>query len=418
MRVGQSTKKNKGNMRTFREVLCRVLTGSHLSCISACCPMKHKFWELGAVEAVYTSPSEHSVPRQGRSPQHRYSFDSSTMSALIGRTAVTGYCTCVVFLLMAFCSSSAQLSRQYGTLQCKKGVWLMLQLYGACVLPAGSFACELWGVWLLRGQSRKTRERLSTVYHGHLSSLSGVRRTVPTPILLEELGQQPLADMWLLRASGFWNSLMTGSAFHKAMAQDAVQLMQVTGTLSWVAGLSKALQTAGYAFQPQHLQGIDIGRLQALLTDGRQRVWGGLDICPRTTPSQGARKCTYVRWFRKPSWAGASPLTLPLAHAAMQRFMRFCTGCHGLPKDVGSQSGVPRHQRVCQLCGTGFGDEMHLVFKCAAMADLRGQFPDIFQPHQTMQQFMWQPNLLQVAKFVDESMKRLQTVDPNDGSNL
>ena len=39
----------------------------------------------------------------------------------------------------------AQLSRQYGTLHCEKGVWLMLQLYGACVLPAGSFACELWG---------------------------------------------------------------------------------------------------------------------------------------------------------------------------------------------------------------------------------------------------------------------------------
>ena len=28
--------------------------------------------------------------------------------------------------------------------------------------------------------------------------------SVPTPILLEELGQQPLADMWLLRAAGFW----------------------------------------------------------------------------------------------------------------------------------------------------------------------------------------------------------------------
>ena len=95
---------------------------------------------------------------------------------------------------------------------------------------------------------------------------------MPTPILLEELDKQPLADVWLLRAAGFWNSLMTSSTFHKAMAQDAVQLMQVTGTKGWVAGLSKALQTAGYAFQPQHLQGIDIGRLQALLTDGRQRV--------------------------------------------------------------------------------------------------------------------------------------------------
>ena len=88
---------------------------------------------------------------------------------------------------------------------------------------------------------------------------------MPTPILPEELGQQPLADIWLLRAAGFRNLLMTGSAFHKAMAQDAVQLMQVTRIKGWVAGLSNALQTAGYAFQPQHLQGIDIGRLQALL---------------------------------------------------------------------------------------------------------------------------------------------------------
>ena len=164
-----------------------------------------------------------------------------------------------------------------------------------------------------------------------------------------------------------------------------------------------------------HLHGL---QLQSLLRGGRQRIWDDLDICPRTAPSQGARKCTYARWFRKPFWAGTSPLTLPLTHAAMQRLLRFRTGCHGLPEDIGSQSGVPRHQRVCQLCGTGFGDEVHLVFECAAMADLRGQFPDIFQPHQTMQQFMWQPNMLQVAKFPDAGMKRLQTVDPNEGSNF
>ena len=105
-------------------------------------------------------------------------------------------------------------------------------------------------------------------------------------------------------------------------------------------------------------------------------------------------------------------------YMCMQRFLRFHTGCHGLPKDIGSKSGVPRHQRVCQLCGTGFGDELHLVFECAAMADLRGHFPDIVEAHQTMQQFMWQPNLLQVARFLDAGMKRLQTVDPNEGSNI
>ena len=147
---------------------------------------------------------------------------------------------------------------------------------------------------------------------------------------------------------------MTASTFPKAMAQDAVQLMQLTGTMGWVAGLSNAMQTAGNAFQPQQLQCIDIGRLQAPLRDGRQRVWDDLDDCPRTAPSQGARKCMYERWFREPSWAAASPMTLPLTHAAMQRFLRFCTGCHGILKDIGSQLGIPRHERVCQLCDIGW----------------------------------------------------------------
>ena len=31
---------------------------------------------------------------------------------------------------------------------------------------------------------------------------------------------------------------------------------------------------------------------------------------------------------------------------------------------------------------------------------------------------MWQSNLLQVAKFLDAGMKRLQTVDPDEGSNI
>ena len=33
-----------------------------------------------------------------------------------------------------------------------------------------------------------------------------------------------------------------------------------------------------------------------------------------------------------------------------------------------------------------------------------------------MQQFMWQPNLLQVTKFLDASMSSLQTVDADEGS--
>ena len=55
------------------------------------------------------------------------------------------------------------------------------------------------------------------------------------------------------------------------------------------------------------------------------------------------------------------------------------------------------------------------MFACKRLAP--GACPDIFQAHQTVQQFIWQPNLLQTAN-LDAGMKNLQTTDPNEGSNI
>ena len=60
---------------------------------------------------------------------------------------------------------------------------------------------------------------------------------------------------------------------------------------------------------------------------------------------------------------------------------------------------------------------MHLVFECHVLADLREQFASIFKERQTMQHFMWQPDTLQVANFLDAGVKRRQDIDPDAGSN-
>ena len=75
---------------------------------------------------------------------------------------------------------------------------------------------------------------------------------------------------------------------------------------------------------------------------------------------------------------------------------------------------------MCRYGGANFllGDEMHLVFECTALQDLRNAFAPIFEGAATMQQFMWQPNLLQVSRFLDASMKRFRAIDPNDGSDI
>lgn len=219
--------------------------------------------------------------------------------------------------------------------------------------------------------------------------------------------------------TGCWNTLAGGTAFHGAFLQDAVRLAAV-GAKGWVSGLLQALQRCQYPFRPtvQDLGRVDVGRLRAGLTEQQRLVWENLDVCPRTAPTQGAKLCTYARWFRRPSWQRSSLLLLPITHAAMKRVLRFRTGCHGLPRDLGAQQNVPRRERLCRLCGDGLGDEMHVVFECAALRDLRAQFAPIFDGPRTMQQFMWQPNLALVARFVDLGMRRMEADGPDAGSDI
>ena len=125
-------------------------------------------------------------------------------------------------------------------------MWLMLQLYQACVMPAGQFACEVWGVLPLRGVAREAQVALAALHLQHLKKLVGLRQSVPTPILLSELRQSQMSGVWLLRAAGFWNSLVASSGMHRQIALDAVQLA-VNGVRSgYVAGLVASLSVVGY----------------------------------------------------------------------------------------------------------------------------------------------------------------------------
>ena len=120
----------------------------------------------------------------------------------------------------------------------------MLHLSGACVLPAGPFALKLWGVWP-HFMATSTRHVItSTVQLGHLSSLSEVTRSVPIPQYLRSWASSQLQtpDYYGLLGPGCYpmqvHLLMTGSSLHKAMAQDIVRLMQVTGTVGILACLT------------------------------------------------------------------------------------------------------------------------------------------------------------------------------------
>ena len=68
--------------------------------------------------------------------------------------------------------------------------------------------------------------------------------------------------------------------------------------------------------------------------------------------------------------------------------------------------------RYISVCGLVLHPTHHTL--ASARADRVAQQ----DTHALAAQPMWQPNLLQAAKLLEAGMKRLQTVDPDEGSNI
>ena len=76
--------------------------------------------------------------------------------------------------------------------------------------------------------------------------------------------------------------------------------------------------------------------------------------------------------------------------------------------DEGSWSRVPRHDRICLLCNLGsLCDEKHVVFECPALQGLRDEYATLFSDVCTMKQFLWQDDLVSVAKFIHACLDKM-----------
>ena len=67
---------------------------------------------------------------------------------------------------------------------------------------------------------------------------------------------------------------------------------------------------------------------------------------------------------------------------------------------------MPRLQRVCTKChGPAVCDERHVVFECPVLQHLREKYSRLFSGSgQTMQQFMWQSDIVGVVYYVRDSL--------------
>ena len=147
------------------------------------------------------------------------------------------------------------------------------------------------------GVSREGRAAFATLHLRFLKEIARVPTSVHTSMLLHELGQRPFNHLWW-RIS-FWNTLAAlhdGDLFRQ-VAVDACRDAVTHDLRKWAWACMRGLRAKGYEYtlRCDTLIPVDVANVMLLLDAPDRQLWEGVDICPRTGPSDDAMLCTYVR---------------------------------------------------------------------------------------------------------------------------
>ena len=146
----------------------------------------------------------------------------------------------------------------------------------------------------------------------------------------------------------------------------------------------------------------------------REQARENLHVSPGTAPSKWAKLCTYHHWFGRPSNLRFEPYyELPMGISKLRALMQFRLGSHALPIEQGrfARPAVPHHLRRCTVCDTqAVGDELHCVFDCPHLSDIRARFPGLFEDAAgCMGMFMWRKDQESVCHCLIALLQKAQT---------
>jgi len=282
---------------------------------------------------------------------------------------------------------------------------LVRLLFQQAMPPAGSFACEVWGVRKLPGDCERERKSLARTHLQLWRRLLRVSNSVHREIVLRELGVRSPESVWLRSVCRFWNALVAApeGSLQRAVALSDWEDATCRNVENWTLSLLRCLSDLGYPITRQRMVPIDVAAVMAL-HDARTRreVWEACDVCPRTCASTGARVCKYYRWFALPDNALHNPFTsLPLGLSQIHKVIRFRLGCHALPIVAQQHRRTARAERLCLHCDQGaLGDEYHLLFECPATQAAREPYAHLFPQGCTMLDFIRNSDTMAVARCI------------------
>ena len=288
-------------------------------------------------------------------------------------------------------------------------VYIKCKLFDSLVKPILCYGCELWSPYILaKGRTFHGIDGAAEVWHRCiLRQMVGVRHSVSTSILMNELGRQPICISWIKQSLNFWNKICSRSDddIVKIAMKESLS-MATSSRCGWAFNFNKLLRNIGHA--PMH-QMAKIGiraSVQIALENWWDKLWGklpGFECSVRDVPDRergGWKSFVYNRWFAQDVWRPHLSFIYHLHDfKQIKAVAQFRMGVHWLNTELPALRSTPRSQRLCKCCSSQVReDEMH-VLECPFYEPIRRRY--------------W-PNLPTNTCFSDADMWNLMNAD-SDG---
>ena len=265
---------------------------------------------------------------------------------------------------------------------------LQIELFNHTILPILLYGCEVWGY-----QNTKLIENVQNQF---LRSITNLKKSTPIYMLYAELGITPINVHIKSRMIGFWLKLVNSEdiKLSKTMYNLMQSELHLNPQYKWLNFIKTILISVGKAdlFNQSNINNPELIKMQIIqtLNDLNTQEWHS-----KTEDSSKGKNYklfkdnqqfeTYLRILPKKTY-------IPL--------IKFRTGHHRLPVEVGRWEGVPLTERKCTLCETNdIGDEYHYLLICPTFVTERNS---LLKPY-----YFRRPNILKYKQLLNNKNKNV-----------
>ena len=233
-----------------------------------------------------------------------------------------------------------------------------VSLFDSLVLPILLYGAEVWGVY-----SFKDIDKLHVRF---LKYLLGVKQQTPNFAVLGEFGRLPLSVLCKQRTLKFWSKIMSNdqSPIHDIYLD---QCNNVAGNC-WSKRLHSIIDHLGYTNIRLNFN-RELNNFSALklrLNDQFVQEWHHI--------INNLPKLSCYRSFKR-KFCFEAYLDKIQNQKLLKSFARFRLSSHELEIETGRFSNIPRDERFCKMCNSGYiKTEFHFLLCCPTYNDMRREY--------------------------------------------